>query len=104
MPTLALQITERVADAVTRHTTPLLEQLAAERTRVDALTERIERVARENGQLAERNAALARQLDTVTDLSDRAVTRWRRATLVTAVMALMAGAVAVVVVVAPAAV
>jgi len=101
MPALALQITERVTEAVARHTAPLLEQLVAERGRVDALTERIERVARENGQLAERNAALARQLDTVMGLSERAVTRWRRAAAVTlavavlVLLALVAGALAV---------
>lgn len=105
MPALALQITERVTEAVARHTAPLLEQLAAERTRVDTLTERVERVARENGQLAERNAALALQLDTVTALSERAVTRWRLATAVTAVLAvlvLVAGVLAVATGVVPA--
>jgi hypothetical protein len=89
VPTLALQITERVTEAVARHTAPLLEQLAAERTRVDALTERVERVARENGQLAERNAALAQQLDTVTGLSERVVTRWRLAAAVTTVVTVL---------------
>src|SRR5215212_7239923 len=79
VPTLTLQITERVTEAVTRHTAPLLEQIAAERARVDALTDRIEGVARENGQLTERNAALARELDTVTALSGHAVKRWRLA-------------------------
>lgn len=73
----SLQLLERVDAVLTRQQVPLLE-------RIDALAERVEVVARENGQLAERNVALAREMDTVRTVSARAVRYWGLAAAVLA--------------------
>ncbi len=66
----SLQLLERVDAVLTRQQQPLLD-------RIDALAERVEVIARENGQLVERNAALTRELDTVLTASAHAGVRVR---------------------------
>ncbi len=66
----SLQLLERVDAVLTRQQQPLLE-------RIDALAERVEVIARENGQLVERNAVLTRELDIVRTASARAGMRVR---------------------------
>jgi hypothetical protein len=68
----SLQLLERVDAVLTRQQLPLIE-------RIDDLTQRVETIARENGQLTERNAVLTRELDTVRTLTMRSVTPWRYA-------------------------
>ncbi len=84
----SLQLLERVDAVLTRQQQPLLE-------RIDALADRVESVARENGQLAERNAALTRELDTVRTVSARAAARARYLTIALAVLATLTLAAAV---------
>ena len=66
----SLQLLERVDAVLTRQQQPLLE-------RIDSLAERVEVIARENGQLVERNASLARELDAVRTVSAHAGLRVR---------------------------
>jgi hypothetical protein len=66
----SLQLLERVDAVLTRQQLPLLD-------RIDALAERVEAVARENGQLVERNAALTRELDSVRTASAHVGSRVR---------------------------
>jgi hypothetical protein len=77
----SLQLLERVDAVLTRQQLPLIE-------RIDDLTQRVEAIARENGQLTERNAVLARELDIVGTLAARAVSPWRIAAVVLAVLAI----------------